>query len=140
MKIDNQRVTGKDLIEGYNLSQTRIISFSTEEQTDIFGIKTSDIPKTKNAIAGGPDLITCIIRFTIDRKEEKIKFDSMSVGVDVYGENPHSEIDSIQIGHWLPIAKTGFKKYEVNTETLSTDYPCNEIIDELKLQVYKRAR
>ena len=50
MKIDNQRVTGKDLIEGYNLSQTRIISFSTEEQTDIFGIKTSDIPKTKNAI------------------------------------------------------------------------------------------
>jgi hypothetical protein len=143
MKIDNTRVIGKDLVEGLTITQTIIINFIPEGDeaiAEVFGTSIKDVPTKKNAIAGEPDLIGCLVNFSIDRKENKIKFNSMSLGVDVYGENPHSEVDSNQIGHWLPVVKTGFRKYDVNTEALSTDYKTNSIVDELKLQLYKRSR
>lgn len=143
MKIDNTRVIGKDLVEGLTITQTIIISFIPEGDetiTDVFGTPIQDIPTTKNSIAGEPDLIGCLVNFTIDRKEDKIKFNSMFLGVDVFGENPHTEIDTNQISHWLPMLKIGFKKNEVKTDAVSEDYPSNTIVDALKIRVYNRAR
>jgi|688.fasta_scaffold206003_4 hypothetical protein len=143
MKTDGQRVIGKDLIEDSTLTQTRILNFIPEGDeilNDVFGVKLSDIPTRKNAIAGEPDLISCKINFTINQKENKIKFNSLVFGVDVYGENPYTEINVDLLSHWLPMSKIGFKKYEVNTNLLSADYPNNTIVDELKKIVYKSAR
>ena len=143
MKIDNQRVIGKDLVEGLKITQTRIISFipeGDEKITDVFGTPIQDIPTSKNAITGEPDLIGCLVNFTIDMKENKIKFNSMFLGVDVFGENPYIKVDTNQISHWLPMLKIGFKKNEVKTDAVPEDYPSNVIVDALKIKVYNSAR
>jgi hypothetical protein len=143
MKIDNQRVIGEDIIEESQFTQTRIINFIPDEKelnVDIFGLFLKDIPTKKNAILGEPDLIGCLVNFTINRKEETIKFNKLLLGVDIFGENHHSELDKTKICNWLPIIKVGFRKYEINSKKLPIEYPTNLIIDSLKMIVFKSAR
>ena len=52
-----------------------------ELNNEIFGIHIKEIPTNKNAINGEPDIISCLINFTINRKEEKIKFNQSTIGI-----------------------------------------------------------
>ena len=143
MKIDNQRVIGEDIINGSTLTQTKIVHFILENEelnNEIFGIHIKEIPTNKNAINGEPDIISCLINFTINRKEEKIKFNQLLLGVDLYGENHHYEVDIDKISNWLPMIKIAFRKYIINTELLPYEYPFNKIIDSLKMIIFKSAR
>lgn len=141
MKIEGQRVVGKDIIEGSKKTQTRAVAFSTDaEDADLFGARLSEIPKKKSAIEGEPDYRTCKAVLTLDMKAESIKLESLEFGVDVYGENPCAESDRQMIGHWLPMKKAGFRKYEIDEEAIPESYPKNDFIDGLKKALFKSAR
>jgi len=141
MKIEGYRVVGKDIIEGSTKTQTIVASFSTDaEEAEIFGARLSEIPKNKSAIEGSPEYRTCKAVISVDRKAESIKMESLEFGVDAYGENPCAESDRQMIGHWLPMKKAGFMKYEIDEAAIPESYPKNDFIDGIKKALFKSAR
>lgn len=142
MKIDGQRLLSSQTEYPF-VMQTWVVTFSTDEeedQTDVFGIKLTDIPKRPNAIKGEPDLVSCKLTLMLDMKKESITFERLQFGCDVYGENSVAEADGEMISHWLPIKKIGFRKYEINEELVDKSYPSNIIVDTLKKVMFKSAR
>lgn len=86
-------------------SNTLIIRFSIDESEnslDVFGIKLSDIPKNK--YISKPDDLFCKVKYTINTKENAIKFESLSLGVDSLGENPYCIVEE-NLEHWLPMSQ-----------------------------------
>ena len=144
MKAISKRAAGQTEFEGSSKSNTIIIRFSAdddEKSLDIFGVKLSDIPKDK--WGSKPDEIFCKAKWVINTKENAIKFDSLSFGVNNLGENPHCEVDKEHLQHWLPMSQCGFNKNEVNEtailssrSSLPDNYPRNAIVDWLKLIAY----
>lgn len=137
MKAISKRATGQNEFEGSYKSNTLIIRFSIDESEnslDVFGIKLSDIPKNKHI--SKPDDLFCKVKYTINTKENAIKFESLSLGVDSFGENPHCEVDREHLDNWLPMSHCGFNKNEVNETALPANYPKNAIVDGLKLIAY----
>ena len=142
MKIDGQRVIWSETAHPLTM-QTRVMTFSTEEgedQAEAFGVRLSDIPKRPSAFQGAPELISCKLTLMLDMKEDAIKLERLEFGVDVYGENPVAEADPEKIGHWLPMKKVGFRKYEIDESARPEGYPRNAIVDALKQAAYKGAR
>lgn len=142
MKIDGQRLLASQNEHPLKM-QTWVVTFSTDEvedQTDVFGIRLADIPKRPNAIKGEPDLVSCKITFILDIKKEAITFERLQFGCDVYGENSVAEADDEKIGHWLPMKKVAFRKYEINEELVEDTYPRNTIVDTLKQTMFKSGR
>ena len=85
-------------------------------------------------------MISCKLTLILDLKAETIKLEVLEFGVDVYGENPVAQVDPEKIGHLLPMKKIGFRKYEIDENALSVEYPKNAIVDTLKQAAYKGAR
>lgn len=86
-------------------SNTLIIRFSIDESEnslDVFGIKLSDIPKNK--YISKPDDLFCKVKYTINTKENAIKFESLYLGVDSLGENPYCIVEE-NLEHWLPMSQ-----------------------------------
>ena len=167
MKAISKRATGKTAIEGSYKSNTLIIRFSIDESEnslDVFGIKLSDIPKNK--YISKPDDLFCKVKYTINTKENAIKFDSLSLGVDSLGENPYciveenlehwlpmsqcpskneaNDADPLKLihvkenlEHWLPMWQCGLNKNEVNEAAIPPNYPRNAIVDGLKVIAYQ---
>jgi len=142
MKIDGQRVIWSETAHPLTM-QTRIMTFSIdedEENTDVFGVKLSDIPKQPSPYQNGPEMISSKLTFILDMKADTITLELLEFGVDVYGENPVAQVDPDKIGHKLTMKKIGFRKYEIDESALSVEYPRNAIVDALMLAAYKGAR
>ena len=142
MKIDGQRLLSSQSAHPLTM-QTWVVTFSTEEaedQTDVFGVRLADIPKKPSPVKDNPDLVSCKITFMLDMRKDSITFERLEFGCDVYGENSVAEADDEMIGHWLPMKKIAFRKYEINEELIDGSYPRNAIVDTLKQAMFKSGR